>query len=764
MYRLTRLSLTYPKITLLVLALITVVLGVGLTRLRTEFGYRVLIGDDHPSIETLDSFIEQFGGGLPLRILWECGDGHPCQTIFDQTSLAMADKVTRMLSPLAVVRKVHSLSNAGLLIPSPGGFQVRRLVEDGEPAADAEELGRRAVVDPLWLGNLVSADGTVASIVVQAIDNEGETDIRIYEAVEEALVPFREKGFEFHLVGEAPSNVIGGRDLAESSAKLIPLTVLVIALILLALSRSWQDAAISLSTMGVGLLWTLGFLGWLGWPRDGILQVLAPLILVMGVCDAIHLLARYSAEMDSGNGRGDRHARAQVLLEVVRDVGAPCLITTLTTAGAFLSFLTSVLETFVRFGVISAFGVSCCLVLTFTLLPILTQMLHGAGTREKRTSELWRAALGAVRRTSEERAVPILVATAVLFIVCGIGWITRLRVDNYWLESYGEQSRLVQSLRFVEERLGPADTLEIEIALPSETALADPKTLGAVDEFIRFLSTVDGLGSTTSILDLVKRVNRLLHDDDPAFERLGEATAANAELIELIALDDPSVLDSWLSLDRSRLRLSVEATEQSYSSRKAGLEAVRRHVRSVLPESWNVQYSGEYAIAMNWVRDVQGTQVRSFPTALILVLAMVAVFLRSIRLALAAMVPTLLPVVVTLGTMGWAGMSLDVGRAMIAAVLIGIAVDDSIHVLYQYRRRRAAGDTPQEAIRGAVLHVGRAVVTTSVALSLGFLTLMASAWQTIASFGFFVSLAILGALAASLFVLPAIIFAFGRSE
>ena len=125
-----------------------------------------------------------------------------------------------------------------------------------------------------------------------------------------------------------------------------------------------------------------------------------------------------------------------------------------------------------------------------------------------------------------------------------------------------------------------------------------------------------------------------------------------------------------------------------------------------------------------------------------------------------AMVPTILPVVVVLGTMGWLGVGLDVGRAMIATVIIGIGVDDSIHVLSQFKRLRDAGAGPRDAMRGAILHTGSAVITTSLALSLGFLTLMASAWQTISSFGFFVALAILGALAAVLFVLPSLVFAF----
>ena len=121
--------------------------------------------------------------------------------------------------------------------------------------------------------------------------------------------------------------------------------------------------------------------------------------------------------------------------------------------------------------------------------------------------------------------------------------------------------------------------------------------------------------------------------------------------------------------------------------------------------------------------------------------------------------PLLLPVVVVLGTMGGLGMSRDVARAMIAAVVIGIGVDDAIHVLAYYKKRREAGDNSHEAMRAALRHSGRAVVTTSVALALGFLTLMMSAWQTVATFGLFVALSILGALAATLFLLPALVFA-----
>jgi hypothetical protein len=320
-----------------------------------------------------------------------------------------------------------------------------------------------------------------------------------------------------------------------------------------------------------------------------------------------------------------------------------------------------------------------------------------------------------------------------------------LKADTDWLEALGEHSRVVQSVRFFEGRVRAAESLEIEVVLPSTAPLDDPETLKSAAKFIDAITEIDRLGPATSILDLIGRLNRLLHDDDPAFEHPGETRAANAEILELISFDDPGVL-------------------QSYSSRGEVLESVRSFARSELPSDWGVHLSGEYAIDFDWIRDVQQTQLRSFPIALALVFAMVALFFGSIRLAFAATIPTLLPVVVTLGVMGWVGMSLDVGRAMIAAILIGIGVDDSIHLLDHYKVRRAAGADPREAIRRAMLHVGRAVVTTSLALSLGFLTLMASAWQTISSFGFFVALAILGALASALFVLPALLFAFSSGE
>ena len=165
-----------------------------------------------------------------------------------------------------------------------------------------------------------------------------------------------------------------------------------------------------------------------------------------------------------------------------------------------------------------------------------------------------------------------------------------------------------------------------------------------------------------------------------------------------------------------------------------------------------------------WIQDLQQTQLQSLIIAFILALALIALLLRSILWALAAMAPSLLSVSITLGAMGLSGTPLDVGRTMLGAVILGIAVDNGIHLLSNYRRRVMSGSSTAEATHYAVLYSGRPLIATSLALSVGFLALMNSPWQTISSFGILVGLAILVALAADLILLPALLFASRRRD
>lgn len=743
-----------PAAALALLIGVTGVLTLGLPQLRAEYGYRVLLGDDHPAIHALDETIDTFGGGLPLTIAWACEAASPCEAVHDDESLRMADAITRTLAGSPHVLRVQGIANAPLLVPLTDGFATRRLFEAGAPAPDAAALALRARDDPIWRDRLISQDGRAAAIVLQPRDTRSATDIAMVDSLRRVLAPYEDAGMEFHLVGDAVATVVSGRALAESTARLVPFTVVVIAAIVFLFVRSWAGTLLCLASLGVALLWSFGLLGWLAWPQDGILEVLAPLVLVIGVCDAIHLLAVYASALAKVDAES-LSARRAAMQRAAEEVIAPCSVTTLTTALAFLSFLTSDLDTFVRFGSISAFASVACFVTTFSLLPALGPRVALPRSIAERRSAAWNAAMRGIARTARARRTALLSATLLLFGFFALG-AARLEVDTNWYESWGARSDVVRWLRFVESRLGPSETLEIAIALPDGAPLEEPETLARVEALANALSEIDGLGAPRSILAPLARLHRLVRDDDPAFERLPDAPQGNAELLELLEFEGVEHVAPWLTLDRRRLRISLAAQEQPYSERRRTLEAVAATIESSTPRDWQVTVSGETAIGFQWIRDVQSTQLRSFPMALALALIAVALLFRSLRTATAALVPTLLPIAVTLGAMGWLGTSLDVGRAMLAAVILGIAIDDAIHFLHRLRTERRREE--KDAIARTLVAVGPALVTTSAALSLGFLTFMASAWQTISSFGFFMSLAIAGALLATLFVLPALLY------
>jgi predicted RND superfamily exporter protein len=337
-------------------------------------------------------------------------------------------------------------------------------------------------------------------------------------------------------------------------------------------------------------------------------------------------------------------------------------------------------------------------------------------------------------------------------------WLAYLRVDISREELFGEKSQILRWVRFFESRLRPSGGVELDIALPADVSIEDPKVLGIVARLADAIDEVPNTGTARSIIDILERMNAMLRGGAEEFARIGSTSAANAELLEIIGFEDPELLGSWVSFDRSHLRISLDVGEMPLSTAEPLLEAIDLHISSILPDSWTVEITGESPLSVDWVTDIQSTQRRTFPISLTLVFLLVAVFLRSIPWSLAALVPPTAAAVVCLGAMGATGLTLDVGRAMIAAVLMGIGVDDSIYILSRQRVLSKQGMAARDAFRSAFIESGRPVVISSLALSLGFMTLKASAWGTVSGFGFFLSLSILMALATTLFVVPALAF------
>ncbi len=746
---LTRFSLARPGATLAVIAAISAVAAAGSLRLEPRTGYRATLGAAHVEVARLDRFIEDFGGGLPIVIAWGCRT-NDCESALDPDSVRMAADLEEAFSAIEGVRRVRGPARTPLVFASG---EAKFLLADGDPATDLAELVDFAATDPLWVGTLVSADSRAAAIVVELRSSDSASHAHAVDAIRSTLVPYEDRGHRFALVGDPIDFVVGGGALSEEPKKLSAFTVLLIFLTLWILFRSPKVPLSALATVGLAALWTLGLMGWAGWPQTEISQSLVPLILVVGVCDSMHFLSRYGDLRDATKTSTDRNA---ALLETAADVGAPCLLTSLTTAAGFASFVVSDLASFMRFGLAASVGIVSALLLTFTLLPLLVSFAR-IDFRLTETSQVWQRAMLLISRASERRPRAILAVSFALMGVSTYG-IGQLEIDVSKESLMGSGSPIVRWQRWVESHLRKPDTLEVRLTLPDDAVVSDPAAFAVVGDVAEFLESQENLGKTWSILEPLGRVNQVFHDGDPEFARAGSTGAENEQLLfALGSLDRPSV-DHWVSRDRRHLRLSAEAELLTKTERMAVVQSVDEHLRATLPPGWHHELTGPLRVFGAMVEGLHSTQTRSFAGAVVLISLLVGLGLRSAAAALWVMIPTVLPIGVTLGAMGLVGVALDTGTSMIAAIVLGIAVDDSVHLVSHYQRTRRSGAPQADAMRSALSTVGRPVVASSLALSLGFLSLLLSSWGAIASFGFLSALAILAALGADLLLLPALLY------
>ena len=769
MASLTRLALQYPRAAALIVLLITIGAGVGLPRTWTNVGYRVFLGPEHPAIESLDRLIDRFGGGLPVLIAWECGEGHPCSHALDERSVRMADAVEAALLEHPLIRQVASPSSAEIVVPTTEGFDVRRLLEDGQTPPDAVELIERARADPIWRRTLVSDDGAVGAVVVQLASSEGNATAEVVPYLRSVLASPPAAEFTFYLVGDPIDFVVSGGQMQADTPKVMVALVGALVLTGWMLLRSFWAVALSLSVAGVSLVWAMGAMAWLGWPEMELTQALRPGILVVAVCDAIHLISRYAER--SAQAEDDRtRDRRSTMMEAARDVQTACFLTSATTAIGFLSFTTSGSEAFVRFGIIAALGVMSALLLTFTALPLAMLALSPERLHSAAAQLSWRAAFERLNRFTRLRTRSILTVSTILILAFGVG-ISMLRVDLDERELFGEDSQVVQWASFVEDRLRRSDSLEILLRAPAGVSIIEPSSLAIIAEVDRSIESAPAIGDGRSIVDLLGTLSEAFHGQDVPEVPLEPTLESNAELLLLLEMGGGAAAGSWV-LDDHEARLSFEADPLSTSKRLETINEINAKIRDLLPPGWSFEVSGPFSVYLAFADVIHQTQLWSFATALFAITGVLLVHLRrttrsdmeAVRFTLVVLIPSLMPVVVTLGAMGFLDVPLDVGTAMVGAIIIGIAVDDSIHLITAFQKNRRAGLTDADSIGEAMLQTGQALVTSSIALSAGFFALMLSSWQSIASFGLLSGLAILAALISDLFVLPAIVLAMSRTE
>lgn len=757
--RLARAVIRRRLLVIVAAILSAVAIGSGARHLEFANNYRVFFSDENPELLAFEDLQATYTKNDNFLFVLEPATGDA----FSPQTLAAVEELTDAAWKIPYAIRVDSIAN----FQHTYGVGDELIVEDlfrGGAAMDRAERERRgavALAEPLLRDQLVTADSAVTAVnVVLQYPEKSLTEVP--EAVEfarglRAEIEAAYPGTEVSLTGVSMLNnafaETGTRDLGT----LVPVMFGVILLVTLIVLRS---AWATLATLGVILLSVMVGMGWAGFAGIKLTPISgsAPIIiLTLAIADSIHILMSLRTAMREGMDKDS------AIVEALRLNFMPVTITSLTTIIGFLALNFSDAPPFWHLGNITAVGILGAWAYSITLLPALVRVLP---YRQQQTAD---AGIGerAMERLADfviahPRRLLISMAAGVAVLVT---LIPGLQLNDQWTQYFDQR---VEFRRDTDQALNHFGLYPIEFSVPAETSggVSDPEYLAHLERFAEYLRAQPGVTHVYSLSDIMKRLNKNLHGDDPDYYRIPGDRDLAAQYLLLYELSLPYGLDlnDRINIDKSATRVTATLGDVDSMRTKEFLGDADAWMHANLPE-WmhadptSAQVMFTYISERNVDNMIAGTVIAIAAIAVVLMLA-----LRSFGLGLLSLVPNSLPILATFGVwtliVGKVGFSV----ATVASISLGIIVDDTVHLLSKYvRARRERGRSAAGAIRYAFRSVGIALVVNTVILVLGFLVLLTSSFKVNVDMGLLTALAIFFALVLDFLLLPALLLLVDRA-
>lgn len=723
-------------------------LATGLPKIEADFSHRGFFYDDDPLLLAFDAFERRFGNDDAILVAVHSPSG-----VFDEDTASLLQQMTQKMWLVPEVIRVESLANFNWVHADGDELLVEPLIPDDQPltAELLEERRRVALRHEILPDYLVSRDGRTAMVfghIKPGIDRPPDAPA-ITAAVHAMNAELARTDHQFYVSG-GPAVTTAFRDASVVDfSTLIPVVVLLTIFLLAVLLRSVLGILLSLAVVVTSIVGAMGLAGHTGVQITNVTSVLPQILIAIGVADSVHILVTFLRGLRRGVER--REAARYALLKNFQ----PTVITSITTAIGFFTFATADLEPVAGLGLLAGFGTLLAWVITYFLLGALLFVLpFRARAVVERRGDLRRAQR--LTLFVERYRTPIIagfgvVGVAALFASAG----NTVNSDPFEYFAEGVPIRIAND--FIEDQVGGVRGVELSIDAGREEGIKDPAFLAEVDSFQTWIDdNVRGVTRTVSIIDILEQMNRSLHGDDPRYFRIPETAPAIGQELFLYTMSLPQgmSINDRVTVKNDALRLTVLWTITSSKDVMHAIEKIEDEGRR---RGLDVSATGKNRL----YQSMNGYVVRSFlfsvTTAVLLISLVLVVFFRSLRLGLLAMLPNTFPLLVGGGLLWLIDKPLDIGTVLVMSVCLGIAVDDTIHLLANFNRLLREGLSRVDAIRDIYANTSPALVVTTIILVLSFGTFVFATFTPNRYFGILCALILTVALATDLTFLPALL-------
>lgn len=754
---------TFKHSTWIVLAsiLLTLITSYFMLQLKIDNSLETLTVDDDPALMTLLKMEEEFGSNEFVVVSFKGDD------IWSPETLRMIDRMTRKIEGVKNVEKVLSLTNAVTIKGKEGSIENAPLVSEAFLQANrAEELKQSVLSSRIHNRMLFSDDGHATSIIVW-LAPLGRDDAKRWQVVKaiRKIVDEEKEARKFHVYG-MPVYVKAIMDtFIRDELTLNSLLFLLVGLLLYLFFRDVKLVTIPFILIGVTALWAVGLMIMSGNTVNNVTGMIPTVVIIVCICDSVHILAQHRET--AGSFSDHREA----LKDVVTRIGIPIILTSLTTAIGFFSLIASGIKPVRDFGVFTGLGVLFALTASITLLPIImSRFIPKKGPSAENT--IYRRMEDILTRIGEFvfRRKSIILVIGIAVIGTSVLGMFRIESRQDIIAMIKDNDELDEAYRFIDYHLGGSCEFGIFFEGTEENVVLEPENLRAMERIQdRLLDAsqwdpaVYPTRKVISIVDYLKEMHQAIYDGDPDYYRLPSTKDQASQLLLLYSFnEDEADLDSLVNHDysKTRMRIFTLSAENFYLARK-GFDRMQEIMEEeVQGLNLEASYTGRPYLTGNMVDSLVEGMVRSFSFAFVVIFVVMILVFRSLRLGFISMVANVTPALMTFGIMGWFDIPLNMFTAMVPSVAIGIAVDDTIHLMWRVRKEMGVDGNHKEAILRSLRSVGKPIVTTTILLCVGFSVFYFSGLTLLTQFGLLTLLTVFNALITDLFLAPAMLFVF----
>ena len=756
--------LKYRILSILFAVILTCIMGRFIGELKQDNSYESFFADDDPAYTELQEYYETFGNDDFVFLLVD-SHGKKDASFFKRLD-ALVHRLDREVN---FVDRVTWIGNAESVTSENGSDTVSIApFFNGFDGSEAE-IGRwieRAAHDRAYVDRLVSADGTVFGIVINFINypegsrgNVNEFRNQAPPAIYKILNDY--KDLDVRVVGSPVISYFNDRDIQEEGQVWVISGLIGMLIMLIITTRSIIGTVVPLLTVFLSIVLTMGLYQIFGFTLNMLAMMIPILILCVGIGDSVHMIAEFRSLYVNGMSKAD------ALRKTLKLITLPMCLTTLTTALGFASFIFTDLLPLRELGLQAAIGAVIALVMTFIFaLPVLSfsrvKPLKAFAAEEsgekERHFDVFDHVVNFFNGLVLKYPKAIILGTVVAVAIAAWG-MTGLKIETAFIQDLPKDDPLRQDFDFVDSRMGGSMSMEILVETGKENGVKELNFINGLDRLQGFLESHPLVLQTSSFVDQLKQVNRAVHENDDEFYAVPKTRESVSELLLLYESGGGKEFDRLVSFAYDTAHVQVRTVSLSTADVRKLESDVYEFVRTNVP--WlKIKFTGASCLLTSVADYLSESELYSFIYAFVTILIVMTIVFRSVKLGLLAMIPNVIPVVLTLGLVSFAGARVNMVLVILAPIILGVCIDDTIHFITRYRYFFNECGDYATAFKRTSLSVGRVLIFTTMISGVCLSSFMNSKFAGPFTFAWSSVTAFVIALICDLAVTPAVIMTF----